>query len=284
MWKELEPKLLQAISTSGFLPEVEEYGYSIYRLPLTYKGAYVGRDLLCLSWVRKPKKGVEEKKIRPIRVVSEQYYLIPHSRLEREMRKAGFTVSVLKTGTDFRAKGTLADKESYLLLRNSYRNGAFAVDIFVKTEELYLPVFKDAIWYPHKATQGQLLTKEALEEVWNFAKTIPSALPKLKRESVPLGYLEFVKNLRVVKREYENGSLKKEEIDPVGETLYKKLRKHTNLYDFTLHLIRETESFSNMGYGYRRLRDRIERYTGAVIREVLRLREALERMKLRKSA
>ena len=39
-----------------------------------------------------------------------------------------------------------------------------------------------------------------------------------------------------------------------------------------------------MGYGYRRIRDRIERYTGSVIREVLKLREALDRMRLRKSA
>ena len=71
-----------------------------------------------------------------------------------------------------------------------------------------------------KATGGQLLRKETLEKIWEFAKTIPSALPKLKRESVSLSYLEFVKNLKVVKREYENGSLKKEEIDEVGKSLY----------------------------------------------------------------
>ena len=277
MWKTHEPVLLKAIFASGKKPEVVEYGYQIYRLPLKYEGAYVGRDLLALSWEK-------EQKIRPIRVVSEQYYLIPHSRLEGEMREAGFEVSVLKTGTDFRAKGSLTDKEAYLFLRNSYRNGAFAIDIYLKTEEIYLPVFKDALWYPHRATQGQLLTREALEEVWNFAKTIPHSLPRLKKETVPLGFYEFVKNLRVVKREYENGVLKKEEIDEVGKSLYAKLKRHANLYDFTLHLIRETESFPEKGYGYRKIRDRIERYTGTTVREVLRLREALERMKLQKTA
>ena len=282
MWKtDVQPKLIPALE--GRKPEVAEYGYQIFRLPLEYKGVYVERDLLCLSWEKEVKKA-KIRKIRPIRVVSNEYYLIPHSRLEREMKEAGFTVSVLKTGTDFRAKGILKDQEAYLLLRNSYRNGAFAIDIYLKTEEIYLPVFKDALWYPHRATGGQLLRKETLEEVWEFAKTIPSALPKLKRESVPLGYLEFVKNLRVVKREYENGSLKKEEIDEVGKNLYAKLKKYTNLYDFILHLIRETESFSSMGYGYKRIRDRIERYTGTTVREVLRLREALERMKLQKTA
>ncbi len=282
MWKtDVQPKLIPVLE--GRKPEVAEYGYQIFRLPLEYKGVYVERDLLCLSWEREVKKA-KVRKIRPIRVVSNEYYLIPHSRLEREMKEAGFTVSVLKTGTDFKAEGVLTDKEAYLLLRNSYRNGAFAIDIYVKTEELYLPVFKDALWYPHRATQGQLLTKEALEEVWNFAKTIPHFLSRLKKETVPLGFYEFVKNLKVVKREYENGSLKKEEVDEVGRSLYTKLKRHTNLYDFTLHLIRETESFTEKGYGYRRIRDRIERYTGSVIREVLRLREALERARLRKSA
>ncbi|HHJ63312.1 MAG TPA: hypothetical protein ENJ61_00230 [Aquifex aeolicus] len=282
MWKtDVQPKLVPALK--GRKPEVAEYGYQIFRIPLSYKGVYVERDLLCLSWEREV-KGVRERKIRPIRVVSQEYYLIPHSRLEREMRDAGFEVSVFKTGTDFRAQGTLKDQEAYLLLRNSYRNGAFAVDIYVKVGEVYMPTFKDAIWYPHRATNGPLLTREALEETWNFAKTIPSVLPKLKREAVPLGYLEFVKSLKVVRREYENGSLKKEEVDPVGEALYRKLKKYGNLYDFVLHLIRETEPFPEKGYGYRRIRDRIERYTGTVIREVLRLREALERMKLKKSA
>ena len=281
MWKEVQPKLISALK--GRKPEVAEYRYQIFRLPLHYRGVYVERDLLCLAWERQVKEK-KEKKIRPIRVVSNQYYLIPHSRLEREMREAGFDVSVLKTGTDFKAKGVLKDQNNYLLLRNSYRSGAFAIDIYLKTEEIYLPVFKSALWYPHKATQGQLLTKETLEEIWNFAKTIPSAIPRLKKEIVPLNYLDFIKNLKVVKREYENGTLKKEEIDEVGKGLYSRLKRHTNLYDFTLHLIRETEDFSEKGYGYRRLRDRIERYTGTVIREVLRLREALERMRLRKSA
>ena len=281
MWKDVEPRLISVLS--GRKPEVSEYSYQIYRLPLNYGGVYVERDLLCLSWEREV-KGKKEQKIRPIRVVSSQYYLIPHSRLEGEMKDAGFEVDILKTGTDFKAKGKLVDQEAYLLLRNSYRNGAFAVDIYLKTEEVYLPVFKDAIWYPHKATQGQLLKKEALEEVWEFSKTIPSALPRLKKESVPLGFYEFVRNLKVVKREYENGSLKKEEIDEVGKRLYTKLKRHINLYDLTLHLIKETQNFSDMGYGYRRIRDRIERYTGTVIREVLRLREALERMKLKKTA
>lgn len=283
MWKEHEKTLLKAIFASGKKPEVEEYGYQIYRFPLNYKGAYVGRDLLALSWEREVEK-VRERKIRPIRVVSEQYYLIPHSRLHREMKEAGFEVSVQKTGTDFKAKGSLRDTGAYLLLRNSYRGGAFAIDVYVRTEEVYLPAFKDALWYPHRATGGQLLRREVLEGIWEFAKTIPSALPRLKREAVPLGYLEFVKELRVVKREYENGSLKREEIDAIGKSLYAKLKKYTNLYDFTLHLIRETESYTEMGYGYRRLRDRIERYTGTVIREILRLREALESMRLRKSA
>ena len=283
MWKTHEEALLKTISASGKKPEVEEYGYQIYRLSLKYEGAYVGRDLLALSWEREVKK-VKERKIRPIRVVSEEYYLIPHSRLHKEMKEAGFEVKVLKTGTDFKAEGRLRDADAYLLLRNSYRGGAFGVDIFVKTEESYLPVFKDALWYPHRATGGQLLRREALEEVWEFAKTIPSALLRLKRESVPLGYLEFIKELRVVKREYENGSLKREEIDEIGKSLYAKLKRHSNLYDFTLHLIKETEGYTDMGYGYRRIRDRIERYTGAVIREVLHLREALDRMKLKRPA
>ena len=51
-----------------------------------------------------------------------------------------------------------------------------------------------------------------------------------------------------------------------------------------LEVQRETEDSSEKGYSYRRLRDRIDRYTGTVIREVLRLREALDRMGLRKSA
>jgi len=109
-------------------------------------------------------------------------------------------------------------------------------------------------------------------------------LPKLKRETVPFSYLEFVKNLKVVRREYENGFLKKEEIDEVGKSLYARLKRYTNLYDFTLHLIRETQDFSEKGYGYRKIKDRIERYTGAVIREVLRMREALESMRLKRSA
>lgn len=272
MWKELEQPILEAISTHAKLPEVEEYGYAIYRLPLTYEGRYVGRDLLCLSW-ESEKWG---KKIRPIRVVSSQYYLIPHSRLEKEMREVGFNVDILLCGTHFRAKGTSGDRKAYLLLRNSYRNGAFAVDIYVSTGNLYLPVFKDAIRYTHRATNGPLLNPQALEEVWEFAKLIPNYLPDLKREYVPLSYIEFVKSLKVVKREYENGCLKKEEVDEVGKALYMKLKKYTNLYSFILGLLRESEKLTEMGYGYRRVRDRIERYTGAVIRDVLNLRGRLE--------
>lgn len=285
MWKEVQPRLLQAIATSGKEPEVVEYGYSVYRLPLYHEGVYVERDLLLFVWKREF-KGEVIRKCRPIRVVSSQYYLVPHSRLEKEMRDAGFEVSVLKAGTDFKAQGFLRNETGAVLqVRNSYRNGAFAVDILLKTEEVYLPVFKDALWMPHKATSsGKLLTKEALEEIWEFAKTIPSSLPKLKSERVPLGFYEFVRELKVVKREYENGLPVKEEVDHVGGKLYSKLKRFTNLYEFVLHLIKETEDFPEKGYAYRRVKERVERYTGVVIREVLNLREALERMKGRKVA
>ncbi len=275
MWKEYEKAILEAISTHAKLPEVEEYGYAIYRLPLTYEGRYVGRDLLCLSW-ESEKLG---KKIRPIRVVSSQYYLIPHSHLEAEMIDAGFRTNIIQVGTHFKAEAFI-DSEAYLLLRNSYRVGAVGVDIYVKTKGLYLPVFKDAIRYPHRATNGPLLTKEALEEVWEFAKLIPNYLPALRKEYVPLSFIEFVKNLKVIKREYENGVLVKEETDEVGKKLYACLRKYTNLYEFVLILLRESEKLIEMGYGYRKIRDRIERYTGTVIREVLDLRGRLQSLRV----
>ena len=281
MWKAHEAQLLQAISTSGFLPEVEEYGYQIYRLPLTFKGAYVRRDLLCLSWVRKPKKGVEERKIRPIRVVSERYVLVPHSRLEKELRDAGVKVTVIQTGTRFIAR---AEKEqAILVVRNSYRVGSFKVDIHLKTESLILPVFTDYFRIPHIATQGKYLTPEAISEAFEFVKVIALQLPKLKNETPSLGLHEFVKNLRVVKREYESGAVVKEEIDEVGKRIYPKVSRQKNLYDFIVTLISEMDKLPDT-YLYKRLKERVERYTGAVIREVLKLREALERMRLKKSA
>lgn len=273
MSKQTHP-LIQAINISGKKPEVVEYGYAVYRLPLTYEGVYVERDLLALSW--ESKKG--EKKIRPIRVVSKNYYLLPHSRLEQEAKDAGFEVQVVETGTAFKAIA-YRDEESQIIIRNSYRVGSFKIDLSVKVEDTYLPVFSDFIRMPHLQTRGEVLNATALEEMWLFAQIIPSKLSKLKDEIVPLGFLDFLKGLRVVKREYENGILKKEEIDEIGAQLYAKLKRYTNLYDFSVNLMREISTLPNT-YSYRRIKDRIERYTGAVIREVLKLREALARHQL----
>jgi len=273
MSKVVKPSLIQAINTSGKKPEVVEYGYAVYRLPLTYEGVYVERDLLALSW--ESKKG--EKKIRPIRVVSKNYYLLPHSRLEQEAKDAGFEVQVVETGTAFKAIA-FRDEETSLVIRNSYRVGSFKIDLSVKVEDTYLPVFTDYIRMPHLQTRGEVLNANALEEALLFATTISSQLPKLQEEITPMGFLEFLRGLKVVRRKYD-GMLVKEEIDEIGAQLYAKLKKYSNLYDFSIQLMKEISTLPNT-YAYRRIKDRVERYTGAVIREVLKLREALARHQL----
>jgi len=270
---EVMKEVLRAISTSGKKPEVEEYGYQIYRLPLAYEGAYVGRDLLALSWEGKIKK---EVKIRPIRVVSSRYVLVPHSRLEKEMRDAGAKVKILRTGTQFETRcWRKGDITTLLTLRNSYRVGAFRVDILLQEEGLYVPVFADFIRVPHIATQGRFLTPEAISEAFSFAKVIASELPRLKSITPSLGLLEFVKELRVVKREYDKGVLVKEETDEVGKKIYARLKREKTLYGFLLCLLKEVNALPE-GYLYRRLRERVERYMGVVVRETLSLQAKLE--------
>jgi len=69
MWKKnLQKALIEAV-VFRVAPEVTEYGYQIYRLPLYYKHVYTERDLLCMYFETNAKKK-KEGKIRPIRVVT----------------------------------------------------------------------------------------------------------------------------------------------------------------------------------------------------------------------
>ncbi len=259
-------------------PVVREFGYEVYRLPLHYKGAYVGRDLLLLAWFSKSKR---EKCVRPIRVVSERYVLVPHSTIVREMEEIGVKPRIIQTGTRFQAE--VRRETSRLLVENSYYYGSFRLHIYVQVDTLDLPIWTDFLRVPHIRSVEGLFTKESISEALEFGKAIVGHLKLLRGMQTPKGLQEFVKSLKVVRREYHDGKLVKEEVDEVGKRIFSKLLDRS-FYSFVIKLLLELTLMAERGYAYRRLKERVERYLGKVISSYLELERQFEKFRFRRGS